>query len=84
MSQPQHRASCTEPFPAKLLAIDEQGNLSESEAVAVRDIDDRRVSFYHQKPLLYRRALLVVDDRGEGRIRAELDLTWCRFNRLGW
>ncbi|WP_425395939.1 hypothetical protein [Aeoliella sp.] len=52
--------------------------------VVGRDISDRGIGFFHQKPIPYRRAVLSIDLPVEGLVQLEIDLLWCRFTSLGW
>lgn len=52
--------------------------------VVGKDISERGIGFYHEKPIPYRRGLLAIDLPGDGLVRIEVDLLWCRFTSLGW
>lgn len=52
--------------------------------VVGKDISERGIGFFHQKPIPYRRAVLSIDLPDEGVVQLEVDLLWCRFTSLGW
>lgn len=68
---------------ARLSPIDQRGRWKSSLAIDIKDFDERGVTFYHQLPLSDRRAMLVIESPQLGRLAAEVDLTWCRFNCAG-
>jgi hypothetical protein len=47
-------------------------------------ISRRGLSFYHEHPLTYRRAIVALEHPVFGRFAAEIDVNWCRFTRPGW
>ncbi len=58
--------------------------LAQEMVVIGKDISDRGIGFYHEKPIPYRRGLLSLDLPGAGPVRLEVDLLWCRFTSQGW
>ncbi len=68
---------------ARLTPIDERGNWKSSLVVDIKDFNERGITFHHQLPLSARRAMLVIESPQATRFTAEVDLTWCRFNRTG-
>ena len=58
--------------------------LAQPMVVIGKDIAARGISFYHQKPIPYRRGVMTIDLGDEGVVRLEIDLLWCRFTSLGW
>jgi hypothetical protein len=56
----------------------------ESSIVVGKNISRRGVSFYHEKPITHRRALVELADPNVGGFVAEIDITWCRFTKPGW
>ena len=51
--------------------------------IEVKDFDEWGITFHHRLPLDGRRAMLVLESARLGRLAAEVDLTWCQFNRTG-
>lgn len=49
-----------------------------------RDLSRRGLSFFHEHPLTYRRAIVSLEHPEFGRFAAEIDINWCRFTRPGW
>lgn len=58
--------------------------LAHSIVVVGKDITSRGISFYHEKPIPYRRGTLSIDLPDECLVELEVDLLWCRFTSLGW
>jgi hypothetical protein len=56
----------------------------EASIVVGKNISRRGVSFYHERPITHRRALIEVADPVAGTFAAEVDITWCRFTKPGW
>ena len=52
--------------------------------VVGKDISRRGLSFFHEQPLTYRRAIVSLEHPDFGRFAAEIDVNWCRFTRPGW
>ncbi len=52
--------------------------------VVGKDFCDQGVGFFHEAALPYRFVRLSVDDPHLGRFDIEVQLTRCRFTRLGW
>lgn len=63
---------------------DRQPLEQESSIVVGKNISRRGVSFYHEKPITHRRALIELADPVVGSFVAEIDVSWCRFTRPGW
>lgn len=57
---------------------------AEPTVVVGKDISERGIAFYHNRPIPYRRGLLSVELPGDGMVQVEVELLWCRSNRLGW
>jgi hypothetical protein len=64
--------------------IDRQLLEQEASIVVGKNISRRGVSFYHEKPITHRRALIELADPSAGSFVAEIDVTWCRFTKPGW
>jgi hypothetical protein len=69
-----------------LTPLDENGQPVELAALTVvgKNMSRRGISFYHNEPLLYRRAIITVDHAGFDGFSAEIDISWCRFAKPGW
>jgi len=70
----------------RLTPIDADRQTLEQQASIVvgKNISRRGVSFYHEKPITQRRALIELADPNVGSFVAEIDITWCRFTKPGW
>ncbi len=58
--------------------------LEQTLVVVGKDISERGIGFYHERPIPYRRGILTVDLPCDGPVQLEVDLLWCRFTSLGW
>src|SRR3954453_11968955 len=74
------------PVLFRLTPFDTDRQLLDQETLIVvgKNISRRGVSFYHEKPITHRRALIELADPGVGIFVAEIDVTWCRFTKPGW
>jgi hypothetical protein len=63
---------------------DREPLVQEASIVVGKNISRRGVSFYHEKPITHRRALIELADPSVGSFVAEIDITWCRFTKPGW
>ena len=68
---------------ARIVPLDDRGKPGPKSQVELNSWDGRDISFHHQLPLSARRALISVDDEDFGRLEAEVNLSWCRFNHMG-
>jgi hypothetical protein len=59
---------------------DDEGSI----IVVGKNISRRGISFYHDQPLPYRRAVISLEQPGLGEFAAEIDVNWCRFRGPGW
>lgn len=73
----------SEPVAAHITPLDDRGQLGPSTRVEVNTMDGRDISFHHHLPLSTRRAFVSVEDDILGSWEALVDLSWCRFNRMG-
>lgn len=62
----------------------ERGDDTEAIVVAGKDISDQGIGFYHDHAIPYRRGILTLVQADRDPLEVEVDLTWCRFTRLGW
>src|SRR4029079_1987511 len=67
------------PYDADRQPLEEEASI-----VVGKNISRRGVSFYHEKPITHRRALIELADPSVGCFVAEIDVTWCRFTKPGW
>jgi hypothetical protein len=58
--------------------------VQEASIVVGKNISRRGVSFYHEKAITHRRALIELADPAAGIFVVEIDVTWCRFTKPGW
>jgi hypothetical protein len=70
----------------RLVPFDNDRQPLEREALIVvgKNISRRGVSFYHEKPITHRHALIELADPTGGSFVVEIDITWCRFTKPGW
>lgn len=68
---------------ARIVPLDAEGEPGPESHVELNSCDNRGISFHHQLPLSARRALVSVEDADFGRLKAEVSLSWCRFNHMG-
>jgi len=57
---------------------------SEAATVVGKNISRRGVSFFHDQPLSFRRAIIELAHPEAGSFAAEIDVRWCRFTKPGW
>jgi hypothetical protein len=85
---PERRRDERFPIPVlfRITPLDADRQLIESEAVIVvgKNISRRGFSFYHERPISHRRAIIALAQPGLGIFSAEIDVSWCRFRRPGW
>jgi hypothetical protein len=74
------------PVLFRLTPLDDDRQPNDSAAVTVvgKNISRRGLSFYHEHPLTYRRAVISLQHPELGGFSAEVDITWCRFTKPGW
>jgi hypothetical protein len=74
------------PVLFRLTPLDADREPLEQEASIVvgKNISRRGVSFYHEKPITHRRAVIELADPSVGCFVAEVDISWCRFTKPGW
>jgi hypothetical protein len=74
------------PIVFRLTPLDLDRMPIESEATTVvgKNLSRRGMSFFHERPLPHRRAVLALIQPGLGDFAAEIDVRWCRFTRPGW
>lgn len=56
----------------------------ESIVVVGKDLCQRGIGFFHERPIPYRQAVIELDQPQQGKWVAEIDLQWCRFTKVGW
>jgi hypothetical protein len=74
------------PVLFRLTPLDANRQPIESQAAIVvgKNISRRGISFFHERPTPYRRAIIELAQPGLGSFAAEIDVNWCRFQRPGW
>jgi hypothetical protein len=70
----------------RLIPLDATHETIDYEAITVvgRNISRHGLSFYHEQPLPYRRAVICLEHPRLESFAAEIDITWCRFTKPGW
>jgi hypothetical protein len=70
----------------QLIPLDESGQPVHSAVLTVigKNISRRGICFYHNQPLPYRRAVIIVHQPGFNDFSVEIDISWCRFTKPGW
>jgi len=81
----QHRRTAV-PVLMQLTPLDEDHKpLPEAAMIVVgKDISQRGLSFFHDRPLPFRRAIVSLEHPEGSHFAAEIDVSWCRFTRPGW
>jgi hypothetical protein len=74
------------PLLFRLTPLTRDGEPVHEDAMVIvgKDISRRGLSFFHEQPLTYRRAIVALEHPDFGRFAAEIDVNWCRFTRPGW
>jgi hypothetical protein len=74
------------PVLLQLTPLDDDGQplAGMSTIVVGKDISRRGMSFFHERPLPYRRAIIALEHPETGVFAAEIDINWCQFTRPGW
>jgi len=70
----------------KLTPLDTRhgGPAGEAMVVVGKNLAQRGIGFFHDRPIPYRRAVIELDQPELGRWAAEIELQWCRFTKVGW
>jgi hypothetical protein len=74
------------PVLMKLTPLDTHHAPLEQMATIVvgKDISRSGISFFHERPLPFRWAIVSLEHPAIGQFAAEIDINWCRFTRPGW
>jgi hypothetical protein len=74
------------PVLLTLVPLDAERRPLPDAAVTVvgRDVSRRGLSFFHERPLACRRAIVLLAHPEVAQFAAEIDVTWCRFTKPGW
>src|SRR5882724_2441791 len=74
------------PLVLQITPLDQTGKPLEHLATSAvgKDISPRGISFFHELPLPYRRAIASFEHQDVGRFSVEVDVSWCRFTSPGW
>jgi len=71
-------------FQLTPLDADRQPIESETSVVVGKNISRRGISFFHDRQIPYRWALVTLNFAGLVNFTAEVDVSWCRFAQPGW
>jgi hypothetical protein len=74
------------PVLFQLMPLDDNRRPIEGAGMTVvgKNISRRGLSFYHDRPLPYRRAVISAQQPESSDFAAEIDVSWCRFTKPGW
>lgn len=73
------------PFPALMtLWPADRERLETSFVIVGKDLSERGLGFFHQQPILCRRAIVVCEQPGVESLAFLIDINWCRFTCHGW
>jgi hypothetical protein len=74
------------PLVLQVTPLDQTGQPLENLATSTigKDISPRGISFFHERPLPHRRAIVTFEHPDVGRFCVEVDVSWCRFTSPGW
>jgi hypothetical protein len=74
------------PLVLQVTPLDQTGQPLEhlSTTAIGKDISPRGISFFHEQPLPYRRAIVTFEHPDVGHFSIEVDVSWCRFTSPGW
>jgi hypothetical protein len=74
------------PLVLQVTPLDQTGQPLEHLATSTvgKDISPRGISFFHERPLPHRRAIVTFEHPDVGRFCVEVDVSWCRFTSPGW
>jgi len=92
-AQSVRRLSTAAMLRAKIIPIDAEGRPGRSHPVEIENVDRHGITFQHELPLSDRRATIVLEGPvlegpvlegpGSSCLTAEVELSWCRFRRVG-
>ena len=84
----ERRSGARYPYPylVRLTPVRPRDEVPAGDPVVVvgRYLSERGFSFYHPKPLPFRRVVATLETASGTRLGFLLDVTWCRFTRQGW
>jgi hypothetical protein len=60
------------------------GPAGEAIVVVGKNLSQRGIGFFHNRPIPYRQAVIELNQPELGVWAAEIDLQWCRFTKVGW
>jgi hypothetical protein len=74
------------PILFQLVPLDADLQPMDAEATVVvgKNMSRRGLSFFHDRPIPHRRALVTLNFADLVSFTAEIDVSWCRFARPGW
>lgn len=81
----RHDERFSMPVLLQLTPLDSARQPLENATIVVgKDISRCGLSFFHERPLAFRRAIVSLEHPEIGRFAVEIDINWCRFTRPGW
>ncbi len=84
----QRRQSQRTPFPQLVCvqAVDPKTLVPQDEPLVVvgKYLSEQGLGFFHPVPLPHRFVVVTLEIHGGPPLRLLLDVSWCRFTRLGW
>lgn len=82
----RHTDRAAIPYLFRITPLDDERQPDHDDATIVvgKNLSRRGISFYHERPISHRRAWVELVQPGLGTFVAEMDITWCRFNKPGW
>jgi hypothetical protein len=74
------------PLLLRVSPLDQTGQRLDDLSMIVvgKDISPNGISFFHEHPLPYRRAIVSFEHPEVGTFTMEIDLSWCQFTGTGW
>jgi hypothetical protein len=74
------------PYLFRVTPLDDARQPVDDDALTVvgKNLSRRGISFCHERPISHRLDRIELVQPGPDTFVAEIDITWCRFNKLGW
>ena len=74
------------PLLVRVMPLDQTGQRLDELAMTVvgKDISPSGISFFHERPLPHRRAIVTFEHPDIGTFTMKIDLGWCQFTGAGW
>lgn len=86
----RHKDRVATPYLFLLVPLEDLGRgkpgpeIDQPLTVVGKDLSGRGIGFFHEQPLAYRYVRLKVNDPQLGSFQIDVQLTRCRFTKLGW